>query len=99
MKYIEKYKELGFDVSESLKDNISEKPIREKDRILQFLKNGTYNGVRCSSIYDYIKNEPTFKNINLYTDGVYEWDDEEIYHFEKYNMKLEDEFIKYVLST
>ena len=63
------------------------------------LKTGTYNGVRCSSIYDYVKNEPAFKNINLYTDGIYEWDDEEIYHFEHYNMKLDDEFIKHILNN
>lgn len=99
MKYIERYKELGFDVSESLKDNISKTPISEKERILQFLKTGTYNGVRCSSIYDYVKNEPTFKDINLYTDGIYEWDDEEIYHFEHYNIKLDDDFIEHVLNT
>jgi hypothetical protein len=46
-----------------------------------------------------VKNEPAFKDINLYTDGIYEWDDEEIYHFEHYNMKLDDEFIKHILNN
>jgi hypothetical protein len=99
MKNIAYYKEFNKKYDRSLLDYLSETPMVDKEKILLYLKNGQDFGVRCSSIYDYVKNEPTFKDINLYTDGIYHWDDEKIYHFEKYNMKLEDDFIKHVLSA
>ncbi len=33
-----------------------------------------------------------------YSDGEYLWDTREIYHFEKYDMKLNDDFIQHVLD-
>ncbi len=35
---------------------------------------------------------------NAFLDGIYTWYATEIYHFEKYNLKLNDEFIEYVLN-
>lgn len=98
MKFITNYKELSGNSDESLLDHISEKTIEKKDDVLKYLKNGEDDGVRCSGIFDYVSGEPTFQTIHLFTDGKYCWDSEEIYHFEKYNLRLNDDFIEYVLS-
>lgn len=54
---------------------------------------GKYDGIRCATIYDLIKNEPTFESIYAFTDDEYYWDSEEIYYFENYNLRLNEEFI------
>lgn len=99
MKYITDYKELHGNINVSLLDHLSEKPIEGKQKILSYLKNGKSDGVRCSGIFDYVDNDPQFDTIHLFTDGEYYWNSEEIYHFEKYNMKLDDDFVKKVLSN
>lgn len=44
-------------------------------------------------LYDYITNTLLTLSVRLYTDDEIYWDDEEIYHFENYNMVLNEEFI------
>ena len=96
MRFISNYEEFGAKNGISVKEHISEECIHEKDMILSYLKKGRYDGVACGSIFDYIRGESKLKTIKLFTDGIYDWTDEEIYHFEKYNMELDPEFIKYV---
>ena len=36
--------------------------------------------------------------VRLYTDGEYSWTSEEIYHFEKYNLELNEDFVKKVIE-
>lgn len=94
-KFIANYKELRTDENISLMEHISDIQIKNKETILEYLKGGTFNGVRCSSVYDYVSDEPIIsEGTTLFTDGEYYWDSEEIYHFEKYNMELNKEFLK-----
>lgn len=94
-KFIANYKELRTDENVSLMEHISDIQIENKETILEYLKRGTFNGVRCSSVYDYVSDEPIIsEGTTLFTDGEYYWDSEEIYHFEKYNMELNKEFLK-----
>ena len=81
-----------------IKDIISLEEIPQKEIILSYLKNGEDNGVCCSSVYDYIEDYSTGDTIHRYKDDDYEWDDREIYHFEKYNIRLNDDFIKHILK-
>lgn len=97
MKFITNYKELNGDTSETILDHIAKTPIDSKEKVLDYLKNGKHRGVRCSGVYDYVEDAPQFDTIHLFTDGEYFWDSEEIYHFEKYNMELDQGFIKKVL--
>ncbi len=98
MKLITRYKEFDEDEKKSLLDFISDTPIPQKAKVLEYLKSGRDAGVRCSSVFDYIKNKVIPQTIHLYTDGEYGWDDEEIYHFETYNLELEKNFINRVLQ-
>ena len=54
----------------------------------------------CGSIsfIDKIKNNVVNDSDNAFYDGEYTWYTPEIYYFEKYNLKLNDDFIEYVLS-
>lgn len=99
MKFITKYKEFDTDENESVLDHRSSQEIPEKGTVLRYLKKGKDDGVRCSGIYDFVKNEPQFDTIHLFTDGEYYWDSEEIYHFEKYNIELNEEFVQRVLNS
>lgn len=93
MKFITDYKELGGNQNISLLDHVEKEPIENKEKILDYLKRGKDNGIRCSVIYDYVKDESLSETVKLFTDGEYNWDSEEIYHFEKYNIKLNEDFI------
>lgn len=93
-KFIANYKELGTDENVSRMEHIGDIQIKNKETILKYLKNGTYDGVRCSAVYDYVKDKQLTIGIYLFTDGEFDWDTEEIYHFEKYNMELNKEFLK-----
>ena len=99
MKYITDYKELHGNENVSLLNHISEQAIDGKRKVLLYLKNGNDDGVRCSGVYDYVKAEPQFDTIHLFTDGEYYWDSEEIYHFEKYNLELNPDFVEKALKT
>lgn len=71
------------------------KQTQKKNQILEYLKKGNEIALRCASIYDYVKNEPLIgETIKLFTDGEWYWDSAEIYHFEKYNIELNKEFLK-----
>lgn len=98
LKFIDDYKEFGFDSTLSVVDNISSTPIPEKEKILDYLKRTPKDGVRCSTLNDFVTKELLTPAVWTHSDGEYNWDDEEIYHFEKYNMKLNQEFIDKVLS-
>ena len=98
MKFISNYKELGGDSNVSLSMHIGDVTHADKEKILFYLKNGKSDGVRCSAIYDHVKEFSTGITVQLYTDEEFYWDSEEIYHFEKYNLQLEAEFIKKVTA-
>ncbi len=99
MKYITDYKEFDEDSVDSLLDNISDTPLVMKDKVLQYLKCGQDAGVCCSAVHDLVEGFSTGKTIHRYTDGEYIWDDREIYHFEKYNLRLNEGFVNKVVGT
>ena len=100
MNFICDYKELHVDKQLSLLDNLNYKTSR-KDEIVGYLRNKKefYDGVRCSTLKDLVKKENTHLPTYAYFDGVYFWTDEDTYHFEKYDMRLNDEFVNHVLEA
>ena len=99
MKYITDYLEFGGDVNKSVLNFCSTENIVGKDTIIKYLKGGKDDGIRCSVVYDYIKKERKNETTRLFTDGEFYWDSEEIYHFEKYNIILNEDFVRKVLSS
>lgn len=75
-----------------------DKPIPEKERVLAYLKGFEKCAYTSQPVIDLFTGEKQNFIADARTDGVYTWYDHEIYHFEKYNLKLNDDFIQRVLS-
>ena len=72
----------------------------EKAKILEYFQNHTSNAAYASStIVDVTTHTDTKIPEALYNDGEYRWSATLVYLFEKYNLKLNDEFIQHVLSN
>lgn len=100
MKYIGEYRELlkkeGFP---SVVDNISTNEIPQKKKILLYLQNDKFlKGAMPYISTDVFSQEKIKTPALYYEDGVFCWDFETIYYFEKYNMVLPQSFIDYVLK-
>ncbi len=98
MKYITKDEISEMKASE-LKSCFSIEPVSHKDKILSYMKNTPVVAATTALVTDYITKEQFYKANNAHSDGVYQWYEDEIYHFEKYNLKLNDDFIQHVLSN
>lgn len=74
-------------------------PIESKDIILRYLKSFNPEFATSRVLYDEIlhQNIDGYYDVG-YFDGIYSWDERDIYHFEKYNMPLKQKFIDYVLT-
>ena len=99
MLHITDYKEFFGDPKNSALNHLAlGSPIPEKQVILRYLNNAPQQGICASSMYDIVEKHSTFKTRKFFDDGVYEWTNDEVYHFEKYNLELDPEFIQYVLK-
>ena len=71
----------------------------QKEKVMDFFnKNSTSDAILTCSASDYITGERFKDSIKRYSDGNYYWTNEEVYHFKKYDLKLNDDFISYVLN-
>jgi hypothetical protein len=97
MKYI-----LNYDIddlsAEALKKQFMDNPISNKVEILKYMKSLSPSIFTSAPVIDVFTDEEVKSADNGYTDGEYTWYESEIYYFEKYNLKLNDDFIEYVLS-
>lgn len=87
------------DLSEKeFEKNTSETAIPCKEKILGYMKKFDPCAFTTQPVYDRITGEKVVKADNEHSDGEYSWYESDIYHFEKYNLKLNDDFIQHVLS-
>ena len=84
---------------ETLNDNKKELENSLKLKILNFFKNHqplTYSG---SYVQDIVTNSKTNIPFRMYQEkDLFYWNDYHIYYFEHYDLKLNDDFIEYVLN-
>lgn len=98
MNAISDYKEINGNASSpSIRSGIGFEN-QNKTAILEYLKKNEAEAVQARSMTDYISGTPLHDSVECFTDGKFFWTSEEIYHFEKYNLKLNDDFIQYVLN-
>jgi hypothetical protein len=103
-KFITNYTELnGDENSTSIFDCDFAKEHPQKEQILKYLQDWLDGSLRCSVICDKVTNSLPRENgefIQIYDhdDGEFLWDDEEVYHFEKYNVELNPEFVEKILK-
>jgi len=71
----------------------------ERNAILSYLKHyKTQEVVATGNVYDYIAQKSTEYKTETFYDGEFEWTTYEVFYFDKYNIKLNPEFIDKVLS-
>ncbi len=70
----------------------------EKQVVLNYLKQHEPEVVQAHAMKDYVNGHNLIESVECFTDGEYFWTNEETYLFEKYDLKLNDDFIEYVLN-
>mgnify|MGYP001046517198 CR=1 FL=1 len=81
----------------SIKELIN-KPIKEKKKVIEYMKKCKVIGVAPAIVRDVINPENRIPELLLMTDGIYEWRSDIIYYVEKYDMELPEEFIQHILK-
>ena len=101
MKYISEINIHKNDISaEELKRYLSDRESPYKDQILRYMHFDRFESAcTTAKVYDYILDKETDIAMTSYHDELYYWDDRDIYYFEKYNIKLSDEFVSHVLRV
>ena len=79
----------------SIYDLIQEEPIKNKEEVLEYLKKGKIVAYAPGRVKDVVSGKYIDGDLCCYTDGTYEWRSDTIYYFDKYNLRLDEEFILY----
>lgn len=82
-------------------NNLSKTTLKEKEIIIRYLSSRAFAVYAASApALDIISGDYSEHYGRAgYSDGQYEWTSEEIMYFEKYNLKLDDDFIQHVLNN
>ncbi|MBR1527705.1 MAG: hypothetical protein IJ642_00210 [Oscillospiraceae bacterium] len=82
--------------AEELKKYFDIQPIENKEQILCYLKSVPWVAFTSQPAIDKITGDQILDANNARSDGVWHWYEDEIYYFEKYNLRLKSEFIEYM---
>ena len=93
---------VDFDIDEISKFDFklytSKNQISCKNNILKYLRSFPQCAFTSAEVKDKYTNNIFCDADNARSDGVYIWYESEIYHFEKYNLTLNEDFIKHALK-
>ena len=84
----------GDDLKTMLPSMVSEKPIKNKEIILKYLKSFPAGPSGLTYCKDPLTGKIFADGNTMYNDGEFKWNTKIIYMFEHYNMKLCDDFTK-----
>lgn len=76
----------------------TDQPIPEKEIVLRYLKETPDVAAAPAILRDVFTGESLHMELLARSDGVYIWRSDIAYYFEKYDLKLPNEFIEYVLQ-
>lgn len=72
--------------------------IDEKKRLIQYMNTAGELCAAAGYVDDLVTGKETRIENGGYHDGFYEWSTQEIYHIDKYNAAVSDEFLKRALE-
>lgn len=98
MKMLFLYKEFGIENGKSIMDDFSENAHPEKDRIINYLKNGRGTVAAPGYYTDVVTGKTVHITKAILTDDEYSWPSVFPYYVEKYNLKLPDIFVSKILN-
>jgi hypothetical protein len=95
---IGKFKEIyKSDECPSIRELITDTPFKYKETVIKYLKLGKIQVAAPGIINDIIDGNRINLTLAYMTDGEFCWRSDLVYYYEKYNIKLPDDFIKKVL--
>lgn len=97
MKNVVEIREVNGDAYPSIKTLINDTPDSYKQIIIDYLKAGKHIAESPSRAVDFITGEPIGFPLSMQGDGMYSWRSDIVYYYEKYNIYLNEDFIKYVI--
>lgn len=84
----------------SMRDSFSEKPVENKNEIIDFILNaGELDVAAGATAMDVFTDEDTGIMNAMRTDGMYKWGMDLAYYVERYNLRLPDDFVAHALSA
>ena len=72
--------------------------IEDKGKVLSFLKSFEPKAAAAGHFNDEVTGEAVDVDWLSYSSGTFSWTTADIYHFEKYNLKLKPEFVEYAIA-
>ena len=92
------WKEYNPTSQRSIQDDFNDKPGKDDDRIIAYLKNGEIKVVTASRGVDVVTGDPIGGSCCILTDGEYSWTSELSYYVKQYHLGLPVEFVNKILS-
>lgn len=100
MTIIGQYEELALGMGfKSMKEDFESGEYEEKEKIIDYLKNGHVHMVTASLVKDVFTGKQTDIEKIFMDDGSYSWCSSIIYYVDKYNLKLPKEFEEHILNS
>ncbi len=100
MKHIGWFSEMKITAADSgsVRDFVTEKETYDKEKVIAYLKaQKRVSGCPRDAI-DCVTGEKISSSYSVYTDGEYDWCDFLIYHIEKYNVLLPQDFVDHIMK-
>jgi hypothetical protein len=90
-----KYSIRNIKTPEDLNNVISSSPVKNRNKILAFLKSAEDGVIGFTALKDPVTKRVYSTGLICYEKDGYSWNNGVVYLFEKYNIKLNDEFLKH----
>lgn len=100
MKHIGWFSEMNISAADSgsVKNFIAEKETYDKEKVIAYLKAQKRVAGCPKAAIDCVTGEEISPSYSVYTDGEYDWCDFLIYHIEKYNVLLPQDFVEHIMK-
>ena len=100
MKFLSQFDEFGENMGfPKMQDYFQKEPYPGKEKIVEYLKNGTKTFAGLGILKDVYTGEQIPIEQCGMTDGEYSWISDLYYYVEQYNLKLPEEFNEKVLKS
>ena len=83
----------------SINDYLMDKPYDSKEKIIDYMLNGSVHMVTASKPIDIFTGNVINYDLVFMDDGEYSWTSKLIYYVDKYNLKLPEDFINHIMNN
>ena len=100
MKHIGWFSEMNISAADSgsVKDYVADKETYDKSTVIAYLRSQKRVSSCPRAAIDCVTGEQISASYSVFTDGEYDWCDFLIYHIEKYNVRLPQDFIEHIMK-